>query len=176
MKAHGPPHFRGANAGIIVRVSDQCFDGYRSIRAARGLRAGKTAGCRWFRNCGTRTDGEMNHVTCQTSTVRTTPQTQMLAPNCTGRLELECGSTRVDCCGPLPSGCAHAKRRADVARATFCLNPLNPSGQLAARRLILLSASVVSFLSVALSSSRVFCRMLAQSLRPSCFAQAIRLP
>ena len=48
--------------------------------------------------------------------------------------------------------------------------------QLAARRLTLLSASVVSFLSVAFSSSSVFCSTLAQSLRPSCLAQAIRLP
>jgi hypothetical protein len=97
--------------------------------------------------------------------------------------------------GFLPRGPAppftDAKRRADTARATFCLNPaepiplnpiqlnpiqLNPRDQLAARRLILLSASVVSFLSVAFSSSRVFCRTLAQSLRPSCLAHAIRLP
>jgi hypothetical protein len=48
--------------------------------------------------------------------------------------------------------------------------------QLAARRLILLSASAVNFFSVAFSSSRVFCRTLAQSLRPSSFAHAIRLP
>src|SRR5690348_9117682 len=48
--------------------------------------------------------------------------------------------------------------------------------QLAARRLILLSASVVSFLSVAFSSSSVLASRFAQSLRPSCFAQAIRLP
>jgi hypothetical protein len=41
--------------------------------------------------------------------------------------------------------------------------------QLAARRLILLSASVVNFLWVAFSSSSVFCKTLAQSLRPSCF-------
>ena len=74
---------------------------------------------------------------------------------------------------------ANAKRRPDVkrraarARATFCLNPLLPlRNQLTARRLILLSASEVSFLSVAFSSSKVFCRTLAQSLRPSCFAHA----
>ncbi len=71
---------------------------------------------------------------------------------------------------------ANAKRRADNSSATFCLNYLLPEDQLAARRLILLSASVVSFLSVAFSSSRVFCKTLAQSLRPSCFVHAIRLP
>jgi hypothetical protein len=48
--------------------------------------------------------------------------------------------------------------------------------QLAARRLTLPSASEVSFWSVIFSSSSVFCRMLAQSLRPSCRAHAIRLP
>lgn len=63
------------------------------------------------------------------------------------------------------------KRRAGPARRFVSTHP-----QLAARRLTLLSASEVSFLSVAFSSSSVFCRMLAQSLRPSCFAQAIRLP
>lgn len=48
--------------------------------------------------------------------------------------------------------------------------------QLAALRLTLPSASEVSFWSVILSSSSVLCRMLAQSLRPSCRAHAIRLP
>ncbi len=65
-------------------------------------------------------------------------------------------------------------------RAAFCLNVSDfrsrAGNQLAARRLIRLSASVVSFLSVAFSSSSVFCRTLAQSLRPSCFAHEIRLP
>jgi hypothetical protein len=42
--------------------------------------------------------------------------------------------------------------------------------------LTLLSASLVSFWSVAFSSSSVFCMTPAQSLRPSCFAHAIRLP
>src|SRR3981081_4942755 len=49
-------------------------------------------------------------------------------------------------------------------------------GQLAARRLTLLSASAVSFLSVAFSSSSVFCKILATSLRPSCFAHQPRVP
>ena len=57
-----------------------------------------------------------------------------------------------------------------------CLNDAGSEDQLAARRLILLSASEVSFLSVVFSSSSVFCSTLAQSLRPSCFAHAIRLP
>ncbi|MGY3408551.1 hypothetical protein ACVWZV_004664 [Bradyrhizobium sp. GM5.1] len=51
-----------------------------------------------------------------------------------------------------------------------------PGPQLAARRFTLLSAIVVSFLSVAFSSSNVLASTLAQSLRPSCLAQAIRLP
>src|SRR6478672_9121013 len=42
--------------------------------------------------------------------------------------------------------------------------------QLAARRLTLPSASEVSLASVFFSSSSVCCRMLAQSLRPSCRA------
>src|SRR4029077_5400785 len=46
----------------------------------------------------------------------------------------------------------------------------------AALRLILLSARDVSFLSAAFSSSRFFCSMDAQSLRPSCFAHAISVP
>src|ERR1700716_961407 len=70
---------------------------------------------------------------------------------------------------------ANAKR-ARTIRATFCPNYGSRGNQLAARRLTLLSANVVSFLSVAFSSSRVFCKVLAQSLRPSCFAHAIRLP
>src|SRR5882724_6847680 len=41
----------------------------------------------------------------------------------------------------------------------------NGKNQLTARRLILLSANSVSFRSVAFSSSSVFCKMLAQSLR-----------
>src|SRR5258705_4520807 len=52
----------------------------------------------------------------------------------------------------------------------------NRRDQLAARRLILPSASEVSLASAVFSSSSVFCRMLAQSLRPSCRAHAIRLP
>lgn len=52
-------------------------------------------------------------------------------------------------------------------RGAFSTDP-ERADQLAARRLTLLSASVVSFLSVAFSSSSVFCRTLAQSLRPSC--------
>jgi hypothetical protein len=54
-----------------------------------------------------------------------------------------------------------AKRRA-ASRATS-LSRFSIGEQLAARRLILLSASVVSFFSVARSSSRVFCKALAQS-------------
>jgi len=76
-------------------------------------------------------------------------------------------------------GLAGTKRRVDNVGAAFCLNHAWSGavrGQLAARRLTLLSASVVNFLSVAFSSSRVFCNTLAQSLRPSCFAHAIRLP
>jgi hypothetical protein len=46
----------------------------------------------------------------------------------------------------------------------------------AACRLTLDSAIEVSFLSVAFSSSRFCCSTLAQSLRPSCLAQAIKLP
>ena len=52
----------------------------------------------------------------------------------------------------------------------------NRRDQLAARRLTLPSASEVSLASVFFSSSSVCCRMLAQSLRPSCRAHAIRLP
>src|SRR5258705_7109709 len=52
----------------------------------------------------------------------------------------------------------------------------NRRDQLAARKLTLPSASELSFLSAVFSSSSVFCRMLAQSLRPSCRAHAIRLP
>jgi hypothetical protein len=51
-----------------------------------------------------------------------------------------------------------------------------PRQRQAARRLTLLSARAVNFLSVAFSSSRFCCSTLAQSLRPSCLAQAIRLP
>src|SRR6266481_1182063 len=54
---------------------------------------------------------------------------------------------------------ADANPRADATRATFCLNHAWSEAvpdQLAARRLTLLSASVISFLSVAFSSSRVF--------------------
>ena len=59
--------------------------------------------------------------------------------------------------------------------ATFCLKQAHLSkDQLAARRLILLSTSAINFLSVDFSSSNVFCRTLAQSLRPSSFAHAIR--
>src|SRR6266700_1834497 len=50
------------------------------------------------------------------------------------------------------------------------------SAQLAAMTLTLLSAMSVSFLSVAFSSCRVCSRILAQSLRPSCLAQAIKAP
>ncbi len=48
--------------------------------------------------------------------------------------------------------------------------------QLAALKLSLASAISVSFLSAAFSSSRFRCSTLAQSLRPSCFAQAISVP
>jgi hypothetical protein len=48
--------------------------------------------------------------------------------------------------------------------------------QLAALKLSLASAISVSFLSAAFSSSRFRCNTLAQSLRPSCFAQAISVP
>jgi hypothetical protein len=58
---------------------------------------------------------------------------------------------------------------------------LNPSYKVrslnyAAIRFTLLSATAVSFLSAAFSSSRFCCSSAAQSLRPSCLAQAIRLP
>ena len=46
----------------------------------------------------------------------------------------------------------------------------------AALRLTLFSAMAVSFLSAAFSSSRFCCNKVAQSLRPSSFAQAIKLP
>ena len=46
----------------------------------------------------------------------------------------------------------------------------------AALRLTLFSAMAVSFLSAAFSSSRFCCSKVAQSLRPSSFAQAIKLP
>src|SRR5262245_12399152 len=52
----------------------------------------------------------------------------------------------------------------------------NALPQLAAMTLILLSAISVSFLSVAFSSCSVCSRIFAQSLRPSCFAQAISAP
>src|SRR5207244_85912 len=46
----------------------------------------------------------------------------------------------------------------------------------AALRFTLLSAMAVSFLSAAFSSSRFCCSKVAQSLRPSSFAQATKLP
>src|SRR5690606_1253798 len=46
----------------------------------------------------------------------------------------------------------------------------------AAWRLILVSAMLLSFLSVASSSARFLASTEAQSERPSCFAQAIRVP
>ena len=46
----------------------------------------------------------------------------------------------------------------------------------AALRFTLLSAMAVSFLSAAFSSSRFCCSKVAQSLLPSSFAQAIKLP
>jgi hypothetical protein len=46
----------------------------------------------------------------------------------------------------------------------------------AARRFTLLSAMAVSFLSAAFSSSRFCWSKVAQSLRPSSFAQAISVP
>ena len=46
----------------------------------------------------------------------------------------------------------------------------------AALRLTLFSAMAVNFLSAAFSSSRFCCSKVAQSLRPSSFAQAIKLP
>ena len=49
-------------------------------------------------------------------------------------------------------------------------------GTLAAWALTRLSAIAVSLASVAFSSSRFCWRTLAQSLRPSCLAQAIRVP
>jgi hypothetical protein len=64
--------------------------------------------------------------------------------------------------------------RKDFLGAAFCL--IHTQNQLAARRLTLDSASLVSFLSAAFSSPSVFCSTLAQSLRPSCCAHAIRLP
>ena len=66
----------------------------------------------------------------------------------------------------------HGNAARMTARRLYCY----VSPQLAARRFTLLSASLVSFWSVAFSSSSVLASTLAQSLRPSCLAQAIRLP
>jgi len=71
-----------------------------------------------------------------------------------------------------PAFFSKSKRRADLPRDACLNHPAMANNQLAARRLTLPSASVVSFLSVAFSSSSVFCNRLAQSARPSCFAHA----
>ena len=60
----------------------------------------------------------------------------------------------------------------DIPRA-FCFD--RRAGY-AALRLTDFSASAVSFWSAAFSSSRFFCSTAAQSLRPSCFAQATSVP
>src|SRR4051794_27431228 len=66
----------------------------------------------------------------------------------------------------------------DATRQRYSIR--RPAGgrpdQLAALKLSLASAISVSFLSAAFSSSRFRCNTLAQSLRPSCFAQAISVP
>lgn len=66
----------------------------------------------------------------------------------------------------------------DATRQRYSMR--RPAGgrpdQLAALKLSLASAISVSFLSAAFSSSRFRCNTLAQSLRPSCFAQAISVP
>ena len=74
--------------------------------------------------------------------------------------------------GP-PSGAEQRKARApDGTRALL----MTEARTYAALRLIELSASAVSFLSAAFSSSRFCCSTVAQSLRPSCFAQATSVP
>ncbi len=68
------------------------------------------------------------------------------------------------------------KRRACRHARRFRFDPQFPGDQPAARRLMRPSASVVSLRSVTFSSSSVFCKSPATSLRPSCRAQEIRLP
>src|SRR5712672_769462 len=77
---------------------------------------------------------------------------------------------------PLPSHPHHHAKTPREKHSARRFASIQQKDQLAARRLTLDSASTVSFLSVAFSSSSVFWSIPAQSLRPSCFAHAIRLP